>query len=904
MNPLIKLSTCLVVTALFFGACECSAPPTPPPPDCPAGEVTCACNAAPDDCDVDLTCSDGVCVACAVGSDGCACDAGGGCDDDFICDDQTLTCRALLDCDSAGCAEHQVCSAAVGQDAVCLAACDAGFVFDAGNNTCAPTPSCNVDDAGSIVAVCAAAGRVCDDAGPVAVCGGCDVDRIPVDDACVTNDCDGLGCAELGRACDVDVDGGESCGACDASHVVDPGNDTCVDRLTCADSPCTGATPRCTEATVGADRTCTALSNCAFNQVETAQGNCVACTACYSGTTARAGVIGVGHDDDDIARLAFGNICVCDLQPGFFQSTLDGTVTRCDADGDGWVSDLALTTADQNNGTSPLAQEQTCAIRKIDAFELRTDDGVAGNAARTDGLFNAAPAKRVTINELVQTYRLPATSVRIIGATSVALLVEPSSLDDPETFTSRYLDSSAAKRLRPYGGGVLSSANVLLAAEANPLTKACNDDNDDLNFDGVKDVDQTQEFLTPPSLRTDLAGTPLFHRLAYFIELDRGFYDSDCADDDVDCFGTYVIQEKRRAHVDGNPDGLDLALSYDDADGAFSEDPYWASCMRGREPDYVVGADNKFNTDFAHWYDDCADENGTCRTADGTVGYDGRDPQLPNDVVTPADGDPATGGRWPGMGHHSQFKCVTFANTATTQAERNPPRTVLDRASPLAALTSRPSVARTSDLLAGDVTDPAGDYTLMPCSLQSSPRSNPGINGVNPADPVMVCSAVIDSVAFDDATDVAVHPTQNYFIGLRLPSYQDPGASQYGGGCIAEHAEWGYVCGTTGTSVPVANSQRAFGKLFCTCDDFAGGAACDVGCGDERVMSQRGVDFGVISGLWMCAGPAITTNGILTAVDNSFRLVGGVVPEVIATAPLCQNPADCSSGFKLSAPAH
>jgi hypothetical protein len=191
----------------------------------------------------------------------------------------------------------------------------------------------------------------------------------------------------------------------------------------------------------------------------------------------------------------------------------------------------------------------------------------------------------------------------------------------------------------------------------------------------------------------------------------------------------------------------------------------------------------------------------------------------------------------------------------------------------------------------------------MPCTLPGLSRaSHPGIGGIpNPKDPVMSCNAVLADAEYTELTTATNRQKQNYFIGLRLPPYG--AVANYGGGCIAESSEWSFLC----NDVAVPNSQRTFGRLFCACDPFTAGAACEVGCGDERVMTTRIVDFGEVTGVWMCAGTTVTTNGILQQnVDPAagFRLVGGVVPEVISTTPLCQTAGNCGAGFKLSAPAH
>jgi hypothetical protein len=562
-------------------------------------------------------------------------------------------------------------------------------------------PSCDPTAAGSIVADCEDVGRECDDGGVEVLCGDCLVDFIEVDGLCVTNDCIGLDCSGQGRVCDTEVGTlQESCGNCDTGHVLDAATDTCIDRRTCADSPCVAPAITCDEATPTNDRTCRVPENCPFNQVEKAGvAGCFPCNACFENdlSTLKAGVrrTAVDENDNNKRRPLDGDICVCDLLPGFFQSSSDGRVTSCDADGDGWVTEGALATIGLDGGTSPLAQEQTCTIRKIDRFELQTDDGAAGNAANSGGLVNVARSKVVTVSDIVEDYGLPSAAFEVDQGIRFVELIEPAKLDEPGTFAQRY-DASAnsGDKLKSYGGvdsaPTPTPGSMLLASEANPLTKACNDDNDDLNFDGVKDVVQTHEYSTPPDFGP--LASQVFYRMSYFIELNRGFF-KPCASGEVGCLGTYVIAEKRRAPEDGDPRGLNLRLNYNDDGGVlgdFGEVPYWQQCMRGREPDYAPNANDTFNTDFARWYDDCDPMGRGCQQGGG-IAYDGRDPGLPNDERFPAEGASLTG-RWPGMGHHSQFKCVSFASTDDADIERRPP--------------PPPALVRTKDLLTS--ADPAG----------------------------------------------------------------------------------------------------------------------------------------------------------------------------------------------------
>ncbi len=233
------------------------------PDPCPAGSENCPCK--PDDvCDGELHCGPaGLCMVCSNDIEGCPC-VDDACENDLVCDAAETVCRAPRSCTEAACVPHQVCETAPGADAVCATRCDAGFVWNEASGVCDEVinPNCTVEAAGSILAQCEAAHRVCEATGDTAACGACaagytdEGGRRAECRALVT--CAGLGCAEAHRACtEATATDDAVCSACLPGFIGDGATpEGCRAVQTCAELDCAAQNRACTAETATSDAVC------------------------------------------------------------------------------------------------------------------------------------------------------------------------------------------------------------------------------------------------------------------------------------------------------------------------------------------------------------------------------------------------------------------------------------------------------------------------------------------------------------------------------------------------------------------------------------------------------------------------------------------------------------------------
>jgi hypothetical protein len=790
---------------------------------CTPGEVGCACNAGA--CDVDADCIDDVCVACPAGTSECACD-NDTCLDDLVCDGTTARCRDATACDVLGCVEHQQCS--TDGDAVCLPACDDGYDFI--DDLCVPGASCDADAPGALV--CAVGVACVDDADGVR-CEGCDVGFVDVNGSCLPEDDCSAFCG-VGQDCGFRTINGvrsAECLNCLPGFVSD-GSGGCVDRVTCDELAC-AAPAVCVDATATIDAVCRTPASCGAAEVDDGSNNCIACVHCFddngAGPVARPGVVGIGN-----GGLASGNKCVCQLAEGFFQSVDDGTVKTCDSDDDGWTSADLLPVLRLDGGNNPFAREQRCTVRTADRFHLVADLPEV-SALATSTLV-------VTVAELVRRYNLPTSSFEGVGDAAFVSLFEPEQLDIDDELARRYQSTNPRTRLRAYQTGLEQdgSAQRFRAAEANPLTKSCNHDQDDLNEDSFADVVQSHD-VVPGTFTSPLEAAPVWYRMAHFIELHRSAWISGealCAVGER-CHGAIEIREKDRVGE------LDLTFADRSADGVVAD--YWQQCVRGRDVDYAGTA--AINFDFAGFATDCTTPNGGCFVStdldgDGEgdtehIAYDGRAVRetaaiADRPIDLDADGLP----RWPGMTHHSQFKCTSAAG----------PR-------------------------------PTGDVNH--CSLSRTSHAPVStVDPRNPFDPAFVCTA-------DGSTTI---PTGfNSFVAVLGDDDVD---NDYQHGCIAEGHEWAHLCAASapGDTAALTNLELMYGQLFCACGANRAGARCEVGCGDEQRL-QSGADTSILlvagqptlSRTWSCMQPVVAVD-TLRAGNMSVQVT--VPSEAMALDPV------------------
>jgi hypothetical protein len=901
---------------LAASACDCGAEPpgddggTPSGDsgqvDCPEGSEGCAC-LADDTCNTDLLCSAGTCAVCVWGSTGCPCTDTDTCDGNDTCDDVTSACREPTACENEGCAQHQVCTNPGGGDAACQAECETGWEWNAGTSSCDAVPSCNSADPGYLTCD---EGVACVDDNAGVRCEGCDTGYVEFNNACVAEGSCGAYCGP-GRNCQLPDDGGPAlCLDCEEGYVYDSTNDVCIRRVTCDDLSC-GVDQVCIAATPQADAECRDQANCPAGQVDPGTGSCVACVHCYSGANLKEGVTGIGN-----GGYADGSICVCELEEAWFQS-VDGEVKRCDADGDGWVNDDLEPVLKRNNGDNPFADNQRCDVREVVQFELVADvSSVAG--------VQAQDTRVVTVDEILTQWNLPASSASLDSAgRRYVRLIEPEALDDPDLFEARYAASGDPQvYLRPYqgytgttitppdagvpDGGTAPDAGApdpslvlhhLTAAEVNPLTKWCSHDSDDLNLDTVRDVVQSHDVL-PQDFDTAIAldNTPVFYRMTYFLELNRGYWrdrTAACsANGETPCHHAYVIKEKSRVAGPSDIDGLELGY-VDRTENGF-DGTHWQQCVRSRDPDYTGSndADMPINMDFGAYSTDCTTATGSCLVetdvyGDGTVvtsphvAYDGRAVRANAALVDkPVDLDATSGlARWPGMNHHSQFKCISSNPTQLDDDEKN-----------------GRSISVSHDF---------NDCKLEPRIVEPV---SAGADAVNPRDPYLNCTQL--------SPYTAPQTSYNHWVSvLPNPSVADSLNTGYQGGCAVEGAEWSHLCAASAPggrpSGAVNNHEATYGQLFCACGDNRTGATCEIGCPPAQTVSDStggGSAVEILAGelvyarTWVCAYPAASHATVTgSGGGTNYELVGEIPATGVPTAPLSGTAGD-GTEYTLTAP--
>jgi hypothetical protein len=838
-------------------------------PGCVLGTEECLCREQEIPCDFDLACSaGGICEACPWGSEGCPCAAGLCSDAQNVCDQNTFFCRQPSGCEEAGCAQRQLCDRPPGSDALCLQQCENGYDWNAATSACEAAPSCDP----------AAPGFV--DCGPHRACiaqdgiqcGECLAGFIEsADGACVAYDCPFLDCEGTASRVCIETASGPQCGVCLPGHLYSPLTDACVDKITCSELTCAEGEV-CVEAVVdGSDAFCQAPRPCTSTEVASSSGQCAPCIHCFEpGGAPREGVVGVGNNG-----FAHGPICVCEVEEGYFQSIDDGDVKRCDADGDGWVSEDIFPVLRLGGGANPFADHHGCHIRTVDRVELRSDDYRPG--------YGVVPSRTLSIDELVAIYHLPQNSVLLDGEGKAYVeLIEPEITDSPEKFALRYEAEDPSARLRPYGainlpfpggGGGGADPGLVVgqftAQEVNPLTKACNHDKDDLNLDSVADVRQSHDALPHALASYALDHTPLFYRLSFFIELNRGFFadrQAGCSGAEP-CHGTWVIAEKNRTWPTSHGSGLGFELE-GDSTGYGS----WKTCARGRDPAYP-GSDPLVlaqNSDFAKLHPECVNAAGGCRVfshGHAHVPFDGRPRNI--DADNPGIGPDRLANmepRWPGMNHHSQFKCVSYSQNLPASD----------------SLRTIPTIQGREHA-----------YTLNDCRLD--PRTTeaplPAGEEKNPLDPVMRCAAVSAVQPYRAQSE------QNYWIALAYEDYDYP--EDYSGGCIDQGAEWRHLC--------LVDSEIAdptsFGDLFCHCGTPRAGDDCGFACPDPHLHSNRVPANAELTGDWMCLMPSQVNVPILGDGPSGYTLTGGFGTVGDPQGGLCETDGFCDIGHRLRATA-
>jgi len=874
--------------------------------------------------------------ACSTGSGGCACYGNGACNPGLTC--VAEVCTSGADTSTSDTATPTDTTTPTDTDAPTdTVATDTGTTDTATpTDTGAPADTAQDDTVTSDTATPEDTGGTCVAGAQGCPCDGGACDSGLVCDASVCRaalTCFDLDCTALHRDCLAASSGADAeCTGCRAGYVEDGG--VCVSTasgaLTCAELSCT-AYEDCYEGAGGADAECRQRPCASPTQAyDISVGGCVECNT-PANCPGAEGYWGYTIGTD--------GACLCETVTGTFYDGSGDETEPCDLDGDGWIRSAAKAAIEGADGlVNPVSLDQQakiaiadnarCTLRTIDRFVLENELGqqMAVFSCESDGLVPA----HCTAND-------PQCARQLAPEDTCGGGVLPLGLYEPEDLDWEYRvagNTSDFPSLADAGTG-----RSLVARELNPLTRACVTGNGDHNQNDFADVDDHQR-------QAVWGGHPElvpFLKMAYFVELYRGWYAPPVTLDGVD--GAYVIQERSRC-------ADDFPIAY--ADGG----EYWRGCTRNRDTAYSAnpGALTPIGFDFAQW--SCDALEGTCEVpippvpaeTTGTVPEHGL-----CDVATPFTGD----GMWRGMSHHSQFKCVRITTTAadTPQAPNVVAKGDLWCDDPVTC-PNTPGLRRYQlnrcrvDCPAGDPGCAADcDPTTGTCGVSSeaSPVDIP-----NPSSPRIVCEPVTD---LDEAADVG-------FVAVRfgfIPELEDasrPTTAERG--CIDEWTPytrdtddnpstldgeevWRELCpgyaenpsGAAGLSSPLN-----FGKLACGCNPSYGGVLCDVGCASAPAYREGEAcdgcpgpmhggfgydgdggcqvsgycttvpgdgldDPGGRRGAWMCAGPSLVSgpdDAFMTAATggHTFSLRGALSPAPTFVAPLCQNPLTCNSGFRLS----
>lgn len=859
------------------------------PATCQNGTVGCPCDAG--DCSGTARCADGTCVACTSDIAGCPCD-GGACSLGLVCDAASTLCRAPATCADLSCVTHQKCqAAAAGADAVCLAECDAGFVWNANTKACDKAPelaTCNATGATSILAECAGLSRRCvADVTAGAVCGAClpglvaptegdpagacraartctDVDCVgahrhcgqpnPTQDAacgdcwigyhdqsgtCVSSQaatCDAgdpsgvsAACSAGGRTCVVAV-GGATCGACTPGLIpLDPNDPT---------SKCSNlAFKTCAQTTCGTNENC--FEGGGARDAYCVKRPCDAANEAYQTHTglciecqvpAFCGQGKVGETGAYWATtLADSDKCLCETVSGYYAEVgLTGSARECDADADGWVRIGAERFIDYADPA--VRANARCALRTVASVRLHNELG---------------QTRDVTLCAEPEGAHVGACTTQAAPAP----LYEPTELDTPS-----WVDSGTNDKIPTLAVG--GSGRKPTAKELNPLTKFCAAGAADYNQNLIADRNEHHRASADAQLSPFLR--PFIH-FAYFGELYRGFYEPTAPG----APGRWVIQEIPR----WDPT---FPLGYPDGDGT-----YWKGCTRNRDAAYSASAATApIGMDFAEF--SCDATQGTCPTPPPPAGpaTGGAIPAHGLDVAAhPFVADAI----WRGMSHHSQFKCAVVASTAGTPA-------------------TAPQQIALADVY--DAGTGLGDYVVHQCRLDA------GTSAIS-----MHCEA-------------APAPISEGAVGFVSVRYQETPAYQRG--CIsewtpsanaAENEAWRDLCpghAADPAGIVGGSSHRNSGAVFCGCGYNYGGAACDAGCVDAMyggpeltecapsgycpVFEPESGPAGRV-GVWMCGSfVGSFADGETLRSDAEGPSVTGHLDVVPAPEGLFCGPEGCKTG--------
>ncbi|MBI5493522.1 MAG: hypothetical protein HY904_00760 [Deltaproteobacteria bacterium] len=558
------------------------------------------------------------------------------------------------------------------------------------------------------------------------------------------------------------------CGACVTGYTEATPGGACRPYLTCSDLSC--GTSTCIAVTNG-DAYCD--NGCGATQARTTTGQCVNCNC---DTTQDPGLAG-GHWPD--ASPSEGR-CVCQTKPGYFFHRL-GVSYPCDADHDGWLRIAAKDYMDKP-ATDPERKSARCGELVGSDYQVRTID------------------RFVLENEAAQS--------QVMTVTPTALY-EPDRIDDPVL-----LSQAPARDFPAYGTG-----RNLRPEELNPLTKACVGTLADFNQNTIADVAEWQNPIA----------TDLFSQFAYFVELDRGWYEPPGTGE---TYGSYHIREKSRQP--GSQDGTRLALQ-----GA-AAGTYWRDCARRDDTTYdpsKVGTTMDF-----------------CRASTGGVTS------------------------CQGMRHHSQFKCAQIVDTPPPPTAPAPQQWTAAQVRQTPGAGGYPNTFNACSASGASPGPVAGTTNPSDPALDCTPDNTlttgkvgfivVGFDVYNyPSEYVRGC--------VDECKETMAS----------CPACQFTQTQESCAGWDADPVLNRSMCGED-------NGQLGYGKLVCGCGPNLGNVDCDLGCPASDLHSNRTLSANLDNGsgragYWMCGQFTATS---YTTPEPQLSGGGYVLRGKVPVAPVERTP--------------
>lgn len=926
---------------------------------CPAGTADCACEAG-NNCDDGLVCGDDSrCHACTPDVEGCPCDDAGACVGDLVCGDDTL-CRAPKTCENAGCVPEQQCDeGASDADAVCLEACNIGYLYDPVTSACVRTEMLNCQPEGttdSILAQCTMNHRLCVEADGSASCGACETGFTEVAGvencrAVITCTDHAATCAAQNKDC---VEAGPNtdavCGACIAGYVDDGGacvpepdahcragelgaiNDMCAaQNRYCEEHEDTPATcgdclPGTEEPTPGA-MTCQARQACSVLGCDALNRSCggepfAQCEQCFSGfvpsdptdpnsvcrprTRCTPGLCGADEycDESDPTQDAQ---CVARPCTGA-QDALNEATGECVTCGMGSCGN-----AGETGRVWPFTRtgSNQCICETLPGFYMDTSNSFAAEPCDADGDGWVRDAARGFIESNDEALRANArcdlhTADRFvlqneIGQERVLMLCDDQTL-------------VAADQVNAAGDAVVC---------ANPgsidLYESSRND-DRVTLDAAVNADvptrgarrPVPAELNPLTKACASSTADMNHNnIADIAEAHDMSTDGMglSADEQVFLQLSYfseLYSSFYRPPAQGAMHGAYVITERSRCDGVAGGVPlsydgasagsdYWRECTRMKPRQADTTTEPGF--DFVGW---------TCHDPAGEQDcYIGPPTEVRPAGMTVEHGlcnaavrTEAASLPWRGMLHASQFRCMQVDSSFAS--------------GPLVTEDGQSGSWNTCVLPAAEPTG-AGQPALADVSCGNS---NPNADEVGflaiaqKANPEQGCIAEADTydISYNFAGDRFEYDvtTAYYQRGDMLWNELCPGVE------VAPNAD------TLQVTTPNAlgkSLQSNFGSIVCGCTTGYGGLSCEIGCPDQQLHEKPGTAAETLvnprAGYWMCGNvsrsymPAADGQSLVpgffenAADDQVGYVVRGQVPAKAAVGdPLCEN-ADCATGYTI-----